>query len=317
MKVIIVTEVVPESFRWSPKRPVRGTDLFYVRTAEAALNTYAEVDVVYDGPEMRVKGVTYLNRNSVTEADFERASVVILCNPRPQDDFRAVSKADKKRLTVWTNFYFPKPEIYLEWLSRIPTHNDLVVISSYAASLLPKRTSDGKALIPRIVPHGVDADFWQPVREGRERKRQVAFTSSPDRGLDLLIEAWEDFDIEEATGYALKTTSYGDASGMSAEDVRELLAESDFWVHPGVGVELFCLSGVEAQAMGCTPIVVPTGGLAATVRHGYRFSRTTFAAGLAGVLAGQATIHAINAFHIPSWAAVTGCLLDGETSIHI
>lgn len=320
MNVVIVTETLPFSFRWSPKRPQRGTDVFYVQTAEAALrlDPSTTVTVVYDGPDARVHGVQYINRASLPETAFDRADKLILCNPRATDDFAAVSRLDRRQVTIWTNFAFPSPDHYLSWLLYLPDHGDLVVISPYAASLLPTWIPfEKRHLIPRIVPHGIDHSFWEPTRIGRERKRQVAFTSSPDRGLDVLVRAWQDYDLEESTGYSLKTTTYGQSSGMSKDDVRELLAESDFWVHPGVGTELFCLSAVEAQAMGCTPIVVPTGGLATTVRHGYRFPAPWFAEGLAGVLAGQALINGINAAHIPSWEAVTACLLDGRTSIHI
>ena len=80
-------------------------------------------------------------------------------------------------------------------------------------------------------------------------------------------------------------------------------------MHPGRGVELFCLAAVEAQACGATPIVVPNGALAETVLYGYRFTPESFAEGLCAVLSGDAAMKEVNAFHIAGWFDVTESLL--------
>lgn len=50
----------------------------------------------------------------------------------------------------------------------------------------------------------------------------------------------------------------------------DLYKESEFWLHPGQGVELFCISAVKAQTAGCIPVVVPTMALAETVKFGVK-----------------------------------------------
>jgi hypothetical protein len=209
---------------------------------------------------------------------------------------------------IWTNFYFDHPDYYYDWLDSVDIiADDLVVISSAAKSLLPFN------LAARIVPHGIDHALYSPTSD-KIRKRQVAFTSSPDRGLAMLQALWERCEIESRTGYKLVTGTYG-SKATNDQQIRDLLTESDFWVHPGVGRELFSLAAAEAQAAGCTPIVVPSGGLATTVRHGYKFTTSSFEKGLLMVLSSQATMQGVTANHVPSWKAATAALLSWEDSL--
>jgi hypothetical protein len=298
-----ITEELPPPFRWDPSFPVRGTDRFYVRTAEEAVRLGREVVVVYDGPTKEVNGVVYKNR-SHHDRSCPDAMEVWLMNPRSNLD--VVGYAGSVR--IWTNFYFDHPDYYYDWLDSVDIiADDLVVISSAAKSLLPFN------LAARIVPHGIDHALYSPTSD-KIRKRQVAFTSSPDRGLAMLQALWERCEIESRTGYKLVTGTYG-SKATNDQQIRDLLTESDFWVHPGIGRELFSLAAAEAQAAGCTPIVVPSGGLATTVRHGYKFTTSSFEKGLLMVLSGQATMQGVTANHVPSWKAATAALLSWEDSL--
>jgi hypothetical protein len=296
-----ITEELPPHFRWDPSCPIRGTDRFYVRTAEEATSLGREVVVVYDGPTREVNRVVYKNR-SQHDRSCPDAAEVWLMNPRSNLDI--VGHTGSVR--IWTNFFFDHPDYYFDWLDSVDViTDDLVVISSAAKNLMPPN------LGARVVPHGIDHALYSPT-SNKIRKRQVAFTSSPDRGLAKLQALWDRCDIEQETGYRLVTGTYGDRA-TSDQQVRDLLAESDFWVHPGVGRELFSLAAAEAQAAGCTPIVVPSGGLATTVRHGYRFTSSSFEEGLLAVLSGQATMQGVTADHIPSWRTATAALLGWDS----
>jgi glycosyltransferase involved in cell wall biosynthesis len=301
-----ITEELPPNFKWDPINPVRGTEKFYVRTAEEAVRLGRKVRVVYDGPTVEKNGVLYANRSQHDPA-CPNAEEVWLMNPRSNLDVIG----GPAPVRVWTNFYFDNPKHYYDWLDNLGiVYDDLVVISSFARSLLPT------GLHARIVPHGIDHNFWRHDLNGEpdrspDRPRLVAFTSSPDRGLSTLQRMWRDLDIEATTGYQLVTSHY--AGSLSDQAVRKLLAAADFWVHPGIGNELFSLAAVEAQAMGCTPIVVPSGGLAQTVRHGYRLPREDFEQGLLAILSGEAVLSGINGRHIPSWAKATEVLLGWDS----
>lgn len=300
-----ITEVLPPNFRWDPIRPVRGTDRFYVRTAEEAVRLGRSVVVVYDGPETDQNGVHYINRSQHDPA-CPGADEVWLMNPRSGLDVAALRGAPVR---LWTNFWFDRPDDYFNWLDDLEVvYDDLVVISSFARGKMPQQ------LTPRIVPHGVDHASWSPSDKDGPRQRAVAFTSSPDRGLTYLRNLWVERNIEATTGYRLVTSTYGDPN-TTDRHLRRLLTTADFWIHPGFGNELFSLSAAEAQAAGCTPIVVPTGGLAQTVRHGYRFPREAFANGLMAVLSGEAVMPGVNASHIPSWRTATAALLGWDSLV--
>jgi glycosyltransferase involved in cell wall biosynthesis len=304
-----VTEELPPNFRWDPTCPVRGTDRFYVRTAEETVRTGRNVVVVYDGPTTVRNGVTFRNRRE-HDTSCPDADEVWLMNPRSAIDIASYRGGT---IRIWTNFYFDHPETYREWIESLDVaYDDLVVISAAARKLMPGY------LNPRIVPHGIDHGFYavptaipnaDKVKTLPERRRQVVFSSSPDCGLDYLKNLWREQAIEAKTGYRLVTTTYGDSAKTNDRKLRQLLWESDFWVHPGHGYELFSLAAVEAQAAGCTPIVVPSGGLAQTVRHGYRFTNRSFEAGLLAVLSGEAVMADVTASHVPSWRDATATLL--------
>jgi len=321
MKILMITEVLPAQFAWNPHGPVRGTETFYVETAKAMAIDGHLVDVVYDGPFVydgvfvRSQGVGYYGREELSTeqglnvSNYDR---VIFCNPRANDP--KPTGLIVNRTTVWTNFYFDRQAEYSAWADSLPEFNDLVVISPFALNLLPL-SLQRKA---RVVPHGVHHSFYQPVDPEINgvipRQKRVAFTSSPDRGLAQLRKIWEDYDILNELGYELVTGDYGRTT-YSKKAMSDLLQSCAFWVHPGEGKELFCLAAAEAQAAGCTPIVVPTGALATTVLHGYRFTASGFVSGLVGVLSGDAGIPDINASHIPSWEAVTRLLLGRTDSL--
>lgn len=284
MDICIETEAVPQQFWWDENNPIRGTEKFYVETARSLRRAGHHVDI-HKEP----------NRPTRPRHNYD---IVIRCNQRPQF---GLPTAMGQRVIEWTNFYFDDEVEYGR--HKYGSGDDLVVISQFARDLLPPYLQR-KA---RVVPHGIDRSIY--FNDGRERKPQVAFTSAPDRGLDYLKRIWVENDIEFTTGYRLVTGSYGKSSKSDAE-VAEMLRESDFWVHPGVGLELFSLAAVEAQSCGATPIVVPSGALRETVLHGYRFPKQDFEAGLFAVLSGQATLSGINAAHIPTWDEATRLLIS-------
>ena len=121
-----------------------------------------------------------------------------------------------------------------------------------------------------ILPHGYDPKQIYP---GKKIKRQCLYASSPDRGLDRLLEVWPEVNcmVPDAT---LIVTYGADASlpgviNMGEADegtMNELYRTSDIWCHPCNGGELFGITGVKAQVAGCVPVIIPTMALAETVK---------------------------------------------------
>lgn len=305
--LLIETELLPPQFHWNPRQPERGTEKFYVQTALAAVQDGLEVVVVGDFAQtMVLNGVTYQPRRE----DLPDSRIRVICNPTPNYIALHHDKSVKADHTIlWTNFAMgPNPDGYLNGVVPHIRPDEIVVISEYHRQAILAATNRYKPHDFRVVGHGVDKTVYHPPRVERDREQIVAYTSSPDRGLDYLRRLWDEEAIEDQTGYKLVATKYAEGA-VTDHQVADLLRRSTFWVHPGMGTELFCLSAVEAQACGSTPIVVPNGALRETVRYGYCFPEPFFKEGLLSVLYGGATIQNIDAAHIPDWMTVTRQLL--------
>ena len=184
----------------------------------------------------------------------------------------------------------PHPSIYATSLTDNPDLSDfdaVAAISQYAKehTNLPERT----VVVPLGVdyPPNVDLEAKLPTKVSK----QCFYASSPDRGLDVLLEAWPQ--VYAAHPDATLILTYGaqtDLPGViclgDADDdtMAELYATSDIWCHPCTGVELFCLVGKKAQAAGCIPVIIPHMALAETVQRGFKTDREHYAQTLIEVL---------------------------------
>lgn len=243
MNIVINTEILPEAYWWNPENPVTGTTKFYVRTAEALVRKGHAVTVRRDQPDCAaVSGVNYVPRGVLLKGPV---ALQIDCNVQTAE--RAFTRLQ------WTNFY-NRPGVcvgegYDGLLLASPFHHTLVGSSAKAPVTIVELGTDLK-------------DLFYPKLQ--ERPKQLCYTSAPDRGLDFLRAIAPE--VQEKTGYTLVASSYG--QGASDADVCALLDSSRFWLHPALGVELYCLAAVEAMARGCIPFVVPHMALADTLRYG-------------------------------------------------
>lgn len=231
----IWTEELPRGWEWDPENPLGGTTEFYINIARA-LSDDLEVIVYYDGPAKFLDRVYYLPRSR-----FVGEEVVISCN----------SKAPRrgKHNIYWTSWYKAREADYLEFDERI-------VLSQYHQNVFGENS--------RIVP----LSCWPlDLQGGVKVQGQCLYSSSPDRGLDYLHSIWPE--VAARTGAKLISTY---DKGISESRMCELYRTSQFWLHPGQGVELFCISAVKAQVAGCIPVVVPNMALAETVKTGVKVS---------------------------------------------
>jgi hypothetical protein len=297
-RVAIFTEELPAGWEWDPLNPVRGTDKFYVKTAESFIERFGLTEgvcVFLDAKSAKFSGnVQYLPRNQFDSSKFD---VVLVCNPRkPMLDLMQTNA----QIILWTNFAVPK-DVFKEWWDFIDGqyYDDFVCISGYAKTLLHPSFRDKF----RVIEHGVDRDIYNLGSTlDKPREKIVAFTSSPDRGL-LVVKRL----VEQCHGWTLKTTPYGGTSSMNDWEVAELLRSAQYWVHPGIGNELFCLAAAEAQCCGAIPIVVPNGALATTVRTGYKLTDSTFQRNFVSILNEVPYVGPIPASetkHIKTWTEI-------------
>ena len=298
-RLLIVTEHLPPAFHFDLFEPRRGTEKFYLYTAKEAASAGFAVDVEMDGGLTNCGGVINTAPRRTDRPFYDK---ILVCNPRRVDP--TIGKSYSTDVIVWHDFHLgTDPAAYapLFEIAKGFGSPDLTVISEYSRSL------HGPGRNVRVVPLGIDRNVYHP-QPNTARKKRVVFTSSPDRGLKALAALWRERQIADRTGYELWTSAYA-AGNYTDRDVAEVLATSEFWIHPGEGNELFCLAAVEAQACGATPLVVPNGALAETVKYGYCFTPESFLDGVEAVLSGEAFLPGVNADHIKDWETVTRELL--------
>jgi glycosyltransferase involved in cell wall biosynthesis len=140
-----------------------------------------------------------------------------------------------------------------------------------------------------ILSHGYDR---KAIYAETKIPKQCLYASSPDRGLDTLLEVWPAVYDQHPDASLLVT--YGaepqDIPGVTflgeLDDgtMNELYRTSDIWCHPCNGGELFCITGKKAQVAGCIPVIIPTMALAETVERGFKTDREHYAQSLTYVL---------------------------------
>jgi glycosyltransferase involved in cell wall biosynthesis len=161
-------------------------------------------------------------------------------------------------------------------------------VSAYHADFL-RRAYDLDPARVSFVPNGIDlARFDQGVRKAPLR---CVYASSPDRGLDLLLEMWpeirgdEDAELHVAYGWQnldnliklgrrdllpFKETmerKIAETEGVVWRDrlgqgeLARLYAESYAMLYPSHFLETSCISAMEAMAGGCVPVTSSAGNL--------------------------------------------------------
>jgi glycosyltransferase involved in cell wall biosynthesis len=149
--------------------------------------------------------------------------------------------------------------------------------------------------------NGLSHDYFDG--EQPERAQRVVFTSSPDRGLDVLLELWPRIrkkapNAELAFACSPFYDQVADVNPYIAEhrarireleqqpgverlghltqpEVAQLLRSSMVWAHPSWSTptdapfhETSCIAAMEAQAAGCVAVASNWGALSETVRIG-------------------------------------------------
>lgn len=270
-RIEIFTECLPSGWKWYPNDQFKtGTTEFYVETARCLRDMGHEVTVYYDREPLEYDGIMFMPRTHITGSD-----IVLSCNSESH------TAGDVN--VYWTNKFDDRQELH-------PKYDKMIVISEYQRSIFGDKA--------KVVGHGCYPERYHS--DGQKIKGLCIYTSSPDRGLDFLLNIWPR--VKDETGAELVST-YG--SGLSEKNMDDLYNFAQFWLHPGQGVELFCISGIKAQAAGCIPVVVPNMALAETIKSGILTTEDKFADDLIQAIKNPPEIKSAS---IPSWQEQTKLL---------
>lgn len=158
---------------------------------------------------------------------------------------------------------------------------------------------------PKIVQirNGIDFEHFTPNGKVPKRQRRVLYTSSPDRGLDLLLEMWPQVrkrvpratlefayapvyfkvaeERPEVAEHQQRIEKLADQPGVKAlgslsqPALAELMRSSLVWCAPSYNTphdvpfyETSCIGAMEAQAAGCHVVASSWGALTETVKVG-------------------------------------------------
>lgn len=248
VKVSFICNPVYINNGWSPwDTRVGGTEECIIEWSKRLQQRGYEVQVFHNGQHGEYEGITYRKHS-----EFEAGDVTINVN------YPQFKEGNKK--------------ILLSSLTDHPdlSHFDIVcAISKYQIENCGIQHKD-----IRLLPPGYDQTKVYP---GNKIPKQCFYASSPDRGLATLLEAWPK--VHEKHPDATLLVTYGgslDLPGVinlgevDEDTMCDIYRTSDIWCHPANGGELYCMTGIKAQASGCVPVYIPIMALAETVRNGYK-----------------------------------------------
>lgn len=289
---------------WSPHdiehRSLGGTETAVIRVAQGLVRFGYRVTVYGEVEDCEFDGVTFTHYSRMDPAK-RRLAVIAGRFPEFFD-----SPFNARKTMLWMQ----DPHYYDRLTPRRSENID------YFLALNDWHFEHFSEIYPftreklRLISNGIELDYFtHPRGDGAkgaqaERRKRVVSTSSPTRGIDILLELWprirarvpdaelaycyaETYDnladirprlaehrnhIRELTDATEGTTALG---SLSQPEVAKLLLTSLVWAHPSWDtpagqpfLETSPVASLEAQAAGCVVVASNWGGLQGTVKVG-------------------------------------------------
>jgi glycosyltransferase involved in cell wall biosynthesis len=288
---------------WEPWHPadieargLGGSETAAVRLAEE-LSGLGYVVTVYG--EMRQSAVwrnVIFRRHESFDPLQERAAVI--CSRIPEVADRPIAAAVR---CLWLHDIDCGSRLTPQ---RAEAFDHILVLSEWHKRHVAHRYPDLAGKL-RQIRNGVHLPYFKPL-PWEERAPRVLYTSSPDRGLDVLLGLWprvleavpdaelwhaysavydrvadSDPVIAEHRERILKLSSVTDGvvklGSLGQSELATLMCSSRVWAHPSwMGMvnapfhETSCIGAMEAQAAGCALVYSGQGALPETIRVGLR-----------------------------------------------
>jgi hypothetical protein len=252
MKIKIIVNWVGGG--WDPWSWLRGTEEFVTEFAVIAAQNGHDVSVYHNGLHGEYKGVQFLDHK---DFDSKCDYLLIVKVPEVLD-----TQLKAKRVVYYTNDVDDRLKLFPRRVEKV---EKIIALSNWHKDYLLKDIPKVK-----VVYHGC---YPQRLAGGTKKPNLCIYASSPDRGLQHLRRFWPD--IKRQVPDAELITAY---DGKSEAEMEELYKKADFWLYPCSGGELYCITGLKAQAAGCIPVVMPTMALSETVKYGIKTTLNNFVA---------------------------------------
>lgn len=246
---------------WSPQsKRLGGSEEFVVEVAKRLAKKH-KVSVYHNGKHGTYDNVHYQSYNA-----FNPGGVTINVN---YPEFK-----EGKNTIFWTS------------LTKHPDLSHFKAVCYISAYALENTGIKHENVF--WVPPGYDEAKIYP---GNKMPKQCLYASSPDRGLDILLEAWPK--VYEAHPDATLVLTYGAEANLPGiinlgevdnDTMNELYRTSQIWTYPCTGNELYCMVGIKAQAAGCYPLIIPHMALEETVLYGRTTDKEHFTEALIDLL---------------------------------
>lgn len=294
---------------WEPWGPpsldgggIGGSETACVHMARAFASFGHEVEVFgqHDGFEGVYDGVTYSHfRRSLEDPRLLDSDVFI--SSRDKHAIRFNPKASLKIL--WSH------DIHVgdDWEKEIVKYDLIFCLSQFAGKFFqeyyPHLFMELKNRLV-VTRNGISTSRFKPEVAGLPAKRPAKFfySSSPDRGLDVLLHMWPEikrirddaelhvyygFDTWQRMAARSKNRQNALRIGWFAEKLKNMSSEgiafhgrvgqaelaeaqmsSTLWLYPTSFLETSCITAMEAQAAGAVPVTTAIGALPETAKHG-------------------------------------------------
>ncbi len=271
-----------------------GSEEAVIHLSAALARAGCRVTVFTDMPKRKDTVFVFEGVQWKTHAEFDVQSVegTLLVWRAPQAAAQFKRQNPRARVLNWLHdtTYEAKPEQY-------EAVDGTIVLSDFHAQAVQKYDGYGGPFL--YAGNGIDPREFPEPDESKRVSHSCIYAAAPERGLELLLEAWptvraavpdatlnvyyswagtekmlERRPNAELSRLLLKLRANFEAlkehgvtyhGGVSHQALNDAYRASSLWTFPPIHFdEIFCISALRAQAAGCWPVIVPTGALPET-----------------------------------------------------
>lgn len=276
------------------KRPLGGAETCVINIAKRLAknyNVYVFGNVKHQGV---YDGVKYLN---IQDADFMKKLntdlLVVLRNTRFVAEFDPKSQYRIKKLAMW---FHDRPAVsnhdyYMEAEKR---SDYTIVLSEWHKKALLERFPEANPDRIVILRNGVDTDLFHPWTSAEKptATRDIIYSSTPFRGLDILLKAFpkikekvpdaklhvcsslkvygefegkKDIEYEHLYKLARETDGVEYHGSVKQKELAEIMRKCKALTYPSTFEETSCITAMEAMASGIPVVTTALAALPETV----------------------------------------------------